>query len=338
MSTKIAINGFGRIGRIFFKQVFSNPDYEIQVINDPATPEMMAYLLKYDSTLGTYDLADTIQHGDSSIEVGGRRIPVTHVMNADQERLPWGAHGVEVVVDCSGAYLSREKAQKHLDAGAEKVLISFPGGEGVPTIVYGVNSDILKPEDRIISAASCSTNGLAPMVQALHQYAPILSGTMTVVHGYTSTQMLVDNAQRKNNLRRSRAAANNVIPTTAEAAVAVGLVIPELNGKLMGSAVRVPIPAGCFINFVAEIQIDDVTGAQINAAMKAASSEVFGYTEEEYVSSDIVGMRYASLFDATQTMVCRTSEHTFQVRCATWFDNESSFVSQMVRCLHLLAK
>ncbi|MDD2463361.1 MAG: glyceraldehyde 3-phosphate dehydrogenase NAD-binding domain-containing protein [Desulfobulbus sp.] len=334
MGRKIAINGFGRVGRILFRQIFGNPDYDIQVINDPASPEMMAYLLKYDSTLGTYAMADTVTYGDSFLAVGEKRISVTHVLDAD--KLPWSEYGIDVVVDCSGAYLSREKSRKHLDAGAGKVLLSAPAGTDVPAVVYGVNTEILTPEERIVSAASCSTNALGPMVQALNHYAPILGGTMTVVHGYTATQMLVDNGQKKNNLRRSRAAANNLIPTTAEAATAVGRVIPELNGKLMGAAVRVPVQAGCYIILVAEIQKDEVTTKQINQTMRAASSEVFGYTEEEFVSSDIIGLRCASLFDATQTMVCRTSDRTFQVRLAAWFDNESSFVSQMTRCLSLL--
>jgi len=336
MSKKIAINGLGRVGRIFFKQLFENPDYDIQVINDPAPPKIMAYLLKYDSTLGAYSLADTVRYDDDYLEVRGKRIRFTNELDADA--LPWKEFEIDVVVDCSGAYLSREKSQKHLNAGAKKVLLSAPAGKDIPTVVYGVNTEILKTRDHIVSAASCSTNALAPMVQVLNQFAPILAGTMTVVHGYTATQMLVDNAQKNNNLRRSRAAAVNFIPTTAEAATAVGQVIPSLNGKLMGSAIRAPLQAGCFVNFVAEIQKDDVTVEALNQTMKSASSEVFGYTEEELVSSDIIGIRYASLFDATQTMVCRTSNHTFQVRLATWFDNESSFVSQMIRCLSIIVK
>lgn len=335
MSIKIAMNGFGRIGRIFFKQLFGDERYDIAVINDPAPPEMMAYLLKYDSTLGTYNLADTIRYGDGYLEVQGKRIHVTNEMDATA--LPWKTCAIDIVVDCSGAYLSRKKAQQHVQAGARKVLLSAPAGTDVPAVVYGVNTELITDQEQIVSAASCSTNALAPMVQVLHHYAPILAGTMTVVHGYTSTQMLVDNAQKKNNLRRSRAAANNLIPTTAEAATAVGRVIPELNGKLIGAAVRVPVQAGCYIILVAEIQKDEVTVAQLNQTMQSAASEVFGYTEEELVSSDIIGLRCASLFDATQTMVCRTSAHTFQVRLATWFDNESSFVSQMVRCLGVMA-
>ncbi len=334
LSKNIAINGFGRIGRIFFRQVFENPDFDIRIINDPAPPEMMAYLLKYDSTLGNYRLSETVKHGNSFIEVGGKRIPATSEMDAD--KLPWGEYDIDVVLESSGAYLSRERSQKHLAAGAHRVLISAPAGPDVPAIVYSVNNDFLRPEDRIVSAASCSTNALGPMVKALLGYAPILSGTMTVVHGYTATQTLIENAQKQNNLRRSRAAAVNMIPTVSEAATAVGRVIPELDGKLMGSAVRVPVQAGCYIVLVAEIQKDDVTVEQLNQTMKAASSEVFGYTEEELVSSDIVGLRRASLFDATQTMICRTSPHTFQIRIATWFDNESSFVSQVVRCVSLL--
>jgi glyceraldehyde 3-phosphate dehydrogenase len=276
-------------------------------------------------------LSESIEHGENYLLVNNRKIPV--INQPDICGNIWDELNVNVVIDCSGAYLSKEKAMKHIYAGAEKVLLSAPAGVDVPTVVFGVNEDILKPEDKIISAASCSTNALAPMVQALNNYAEILSGTMTVVHGFTATQMLVDSPQKKGNLRRSRAAGSNIIPTTAEAAKAVGLVIPSLNGKLIGSAIRVPVIAGCLINFVAEIRKELVSVKELNEVMKNASSEIFGYTEEEYVSSDIIGTRHASIFDATQTMINQTSPCTHQLRIASWFDNENSFASQMVRCL-----
>jgi glyceraldehyde 3-phosphate dehydrogenase len=329
MSVKVAINGFGRIGRLAFRQLFDIDGYEISAVNDIATPEMLAYLLKYDSTQGTYKYAEKIDYGENSIRVNDVEIPVLKEENAT--KLPWGALGIDVVLECSGAYLSREKSQKHIEAGAKKVVISAPAGTDIPTIVYGVNENIVKKDDRIISAASCSTNALAPMVKALNDFAPVLSGIMTVVHGYTATQVLQDSPQRKGNLRRSRAAATNIIPTTAEAAKAVGRVIPSLNGKLTGSAIRVPVPAGCLINLVAVVSGKDLSEEKVNHAMKNASSEVFGYTKEEYVSSDIIGINYASLFDASQTLVNMVAENEYEVRIAAWFDNETSFVSQMLR-------
>jgi glyceraldehyde 3-phosphate dehydrogenase len=331
MSVKVAVNGFGRIGRLAFRQLFDMDGYEISAINDMATPDMLAYLLKYDSTQGTYKYADTIDYTDNAIRVNGAIIPVLKEQNA--AKLPWGALGVDVVLECSGAYLSRDKAQEHIEAGAKMVIVSAPAGTDVPTIVYGVNENTVKKDDRIISAASCSTNALAPMVKALNEFAPVLSGIMTVVHGYTATQVLQDSPQRKGNLRRSRAAAANIIPTTAEAAKAVGRVIPSLNGKLIGSAVRVPVPAGCLVMLVAAVSGKDLSEDKVNRAMKNAASEVFGYTEEEYVSSDIIGINLASLFDATQTLVSKIAENEYEVRVAAWFDNETSFVSQMVRTL-----
>jgi glyceraldehyde 3-phosphate dehydrogenase len=331
MSVKIAINGFGRIGRLAFRQLFDMDGYEISAINDIATPDMLSYLLKYDSTQGTYKYADTIDYTDNAIRVNGVEIPVLKEQNA--AKLPWGVLGIDVVLECSGAYLSREKSQEHIEAGAKKVIVSAPAGTDVPTIVYGVNENILKQDDKIISAASCSTNALSPMVKALNDFAPVLSGIMTVVHGYTPTQVLKDSPQRKGSLRRSRAAATNIIPTTAEAAKAVGRVIPSLNGKLSGSAVRVPVAAGCLIMLVAILSGKDLSEEKVNYAMKNASSEVFGYTEEEYVSSDIIGIKFASLFDASQTLVNKVAENRYEVRVAAWFDNETSFVSQMVRTL-----
>ncbi|XOB66233.1 type I glyceraldehyde-3-phosphate dehydrogenase [Deferribacteres bacterium DY0037] len=333
MIKKIAINGFGRIGRVLFKQIINDNRYEIKIINDPASTEMMSYLLKHDTTLGTMDMHNEVETGCDFIAVNGKHIHITHEIAPDS--LSWGKHDIDVVIDCSGAYLTKIKAQKHLDAGAKKVILSAPAGHEIPTVVYGVNTEILTPDDRIISAASCSTNALAPMVQALSRYANILAGNMLTVHGYTASQVLVDNAQKNNDFRRSRAAACNIIPTSAEAATAVGRVIPSLNGKLYGSAVRVPVQAGCYINFIAEIQRKNATIEELNDVMKSASSEFFGYTEEELVSSDIIGIRYASLFDATQTEVCRTSQNTFQTKLSAWFDNESSFVSQIIRCLSI---
>lgn len=329
MAVKLALNGFGRIGRLAFRQLFDMDGYEVVAVNDMTTPEMLVYLLKYDSTQGTYKYADTIEHGENFILVNGVKIPV--YKEPDASKLPWRALDVDVVLECSGAYLSKEKSQSHINAGAKKVVISAPAGNDITTIVFGVNDNILKPDDRIISAASCSTNALAPMLKILNDYAPIQSGIMTVIHGYTATQMLQDGPQKKGDFRRSRAAAVNIIPTTAEAATAVGRVIPSLDGKLIGSAVRVPVPAGCLITFVAVVTGKDINAEKINTAMKTASSQVFGYTEVEYVSSDIIGMTYASLFDATQTLVAQVNEHEFEVRIAAWFDNENSFVSQMVR-------
>lgn len=329
MSKKVAINGFGRIGRLAFRQLFDMEDCEVVAINDLATPEMLAYLLKYDSTQGTYKYADTVEFSENAIFINGVEIPIFN--EADATRLPWRKFEVDVLLECSGAYLSKQKSQAHIDAGVKKVVISAPAGSDIPTVVYGVNDNILKPEDKIISAASCSTNALAPMVKALNDYAPILSGIMTVVHGYTATQMLQDGPQRKGNLRRSRAATVNIIPTTAETAKAVGLVIPSLEGKLIGSAIRVPVPVGCLITLTAVVSGTALNEEKINAAMKAASTEIFGYTEEEYVSSDIVGITYASLFDASQTLVVKISDNKYEVRVAAWFDNENSFVSQMVR-------
>lgn len=329
MAVKVAINGFGRMGRLAFRQLFDMEGYEVVAINDITTPEMLVYLLKYDSTQGTYKYADSVGCGESCIFVNKVKIPV--YKETDASELPWGELEVDIVLECTGAYLSREKARVHIKAGAKKVVISAPAGVDIPTIVYGVNEGVLKADDTIISAASCSTNALAPMVKAINDYTPIQSGIMTVVHGYTATQMLQDGPQRKGDFRRSRAAAINIIPTTAEAATAVGRVIPSLNGKLIGSAIRVPVPAGCLITFVAVVPGTNITAEKINAAMKAASSQIFGYTEEEYVSSDIVGMTYASLFDATQTIVIQVNDNEYEVRVAAWFDNENSFVSQMVR-------
>lgn len=331
MATKIAINGFGRIGRLAFRQIFDSPELEVTAVNDITESDMLAYLLKYDTTQGTYRYADCIEAGSNYIMVNGKKINVYNETEA--EKLPWKQLGIDVVVDCSGAYLSKEKAQKHIKAGSKMVLLSAPAGPDIPTVVYGVNQHILLSVNNIISAASCSTNALAPVVKTLNAYAPIQSGIMTVVHGFTGTQMLVDGPQKRGNYRRSRAASSNIVPTTAEAAKAVGVVIPELSGKLIGSAVRVPVPIGCYITFTAVVYGKDISADTINKAMKDASSESFGYTEEEYVSSDIIGNTYASIFDATQTLVIQTHPDEYQIRVSAWFDNENSFASQMVRTL-----
>lgn len=331
MSTKVAINGFGRVGRLAFRQLFEAEGYEIAAVNDLADAEMLAYLLKYDTTQGKYKYADQLKAERNCMIVHGEKIKV--YSERDASNLPWKELAVDAVLECSGAYLSKAKAQVHINAGAKKVILSAPAGADLPTIVYGVNEQILTSNDAVISAASCSTNALAPMVKVLHDYAPVQSGIMTVVHGFTNTQTLLDGPARKQNYRRSRAAALNIVPTTAQAAEAVGRVIPELNGKLIGSAVRVPVPVGCLLTFVAVVAGKNITKESINSAMKNASSEVLGYTEEEYVSSDIVGMTFGSLFDATQTMVSQIDDEKYQVKIAAWFDNENSFVSQMLRTL-----
>jgi glyceraldehyde 3-phosphate dehydrogenase len=335
MSVKIGINGFGRIGRLAFRQLFEMDGYEIVAVNDLASAEMLAYLLKYDSVQNRYRHADAVTHDERAIYVNDKEIGVYN--ESDAAQLPWRELDIDIVLECTGAYLSREKAKLHLDAGAKRVVISAPAGGDIPTIVYGINEDILTADDALVSAASCSTNGLAPMAKALNDATPILSGIMTVIHGYTATQMLVDSPQKKENIRRSRAAATNIIPTTAEAAKAVALVIPALAGKLTGSAIRVPVPSGCLVTLVAVVSGIDLTESVINANMKASASEIFGYTEEEYVSSDIIGLTHASIFDATQTLVNAIDNSTYEVRVAAWFDNENSFASQMVRTLQHVA-
>ena len=336
MSVKVAINGFGRIGRLAFRQMFGAEGYEIVAINDLTSPSMLAHLLKYDSAQGRYETADTVVAGEDSITVDGKTIKI--YAKADANELPWGEIGVDVVLECTGFYTSKDKAMAHINAGAKRVVISAPAGKDLPTVVYNVNQDILTPEDKIISAASCTTNCLAPMAKALNDYAPIESGIMSTIHAYTGDQMLLDGPPRKGNLRRARAAAVNIVPNSTGAAKAIGLVIPELNGKLIGSAQRVPVPTGSTTILVAVVKGHDVTVESINAAMKAASNESFGYTEEELVSSDVVGMRYGSLFDATQTMVQKLDDDTYQVQVVSWYDNENSYTSQMVRTIKYFAE
>ncbi|MGN0426158.1 MAG: type I glyceraldehyde-3-phosphate dehydrogenase [Agathobacter sp.] len=326
MAVRVAINGFGRIGRLAFRQMFGAEGYEVVAINDLTSPKMLAHLLKYDSSQGKYALADKVTAGEDSITVDGQTIKIYAFPDANN--CPWGELKVDVVLECSGFYTSKEKAQAHINAGARKVVISAPAGNDLPTIVYNVNHTTLKPEDTIISAASCTTNCLAPMAKALNDLAGIKAGIMTTVHAYTGDQMILDGPQRKGDLRRSRAGAVNIVPNSTGAAKAIGLVIPELNGKLIGSAQRVPTPTGSTTILVATVE-KSVTKEEINAAMKAASTESFGYNEEEIVSSDIVGSTYGSIFDATQTMVGPDN----LVQVVSWYDNENSYTSQMVRTI-----
>ncbi len=333
---KVAINGFGRIGRLAFRQMFGAEGYEVVAINDLTSPAMLAHLLKYDSAQGRYALADTVVAGEDSITVDGKTIKIYAEKNAAD--LPWGEIGVDVVLECTGFYCSKEKSQAHIDAGAKKVVISAPAGKDLPTIVYSVNENTLTADDKIISAASCTTNCLAPMADTLNKYAPIQSGIMTTVHAWTGDQMVLDGPHRKGDLRRARAAACNIVPNSTGAAKAIGLVIPELNGKLIGSAQRVPVPTGSTTILVAVVKGKDVTVEGINAAMKAAASASFGYTEEQLVSSDIIGITYGSLFDATQTMVTKIDDDTYQVQVVSWYDNENSYTSQMVRTIKYFAE
>ena len=336
MSVKVAINGFGRIGRLAFRQMFGAEGYEIVAINDLTSPAMLAQLLKYDSAQGRYEKADTVVAGEDSITVDGKTIKI--YAEKDAKDLPWGEIGVDVVLECTGFYTSKEKAQAHIDAGAKKVVISAPAGKDLPTIVYGVNEKTLTADEKIISAASCTTNCLAPMAKALNDYAPIQSGIMTTVHAYTGDQMLLDGPHRKGDLRRARAAAVNIVPNSTGAAKAIGLVIPELNGKLIGSAQRVPVPTGSTTILVAVVKGENITVDSINAAMKAEASESFGYTDELLVSSDVIGMRYGSLFDSTQTMVTEIGDGLYQVQVVSWYDNENSYTSQMVRTIKYFAE
>ena len=340
MSVKVAINGFGRIGRLAFRQMFGAEGYEVVAINDLTDPAMLANLLKYDTAQGGYcgkigENLHTVEAGEGSIIVDGKKITIYAKPNAAE--LPWGELGVDVVLECTGFYTSKAKSQAHIDAGAKKVVISAPAGNDLKTIVYSVNEKTLTADDTIISAASCTTNCLAPMADTLNKYAEIQSGIMSTIHAYTGDQMTLDGPQRKGDLRRSRAAAVNIVPNSTGAAKAIGLVIPELNGKLIGSAQRVPTPTGSTTILTAVVE-GNVTKEQINAAMKAASNESFGYNEDEIVSSDIVGMRFGSLFDATQTMVLPLENGTTEVQVVSWYDNENSYTSQMVRTIKHFGK
>ncbi len=336
MAVRVAINGFGRIGRLAFRQMFGAEGYEIVAINDLTSPKMLAYLLKHDSAQKTYAKADTVEAGEDSITVDGKTIKI--YAEKDAANLPWGELNVDVVLECTGFYTSKEKSQAHINAGAKKVVISAPAGNDLPTVVYGVNEGILKPDDTIISAASCTTNCLAPMAYNLNKYAPIQSGIMCTVHAYTGDQMVLDGPQRKGDLRRSRAAAANIVPTSSGAAKAIGLVIPELDGKLIGAAQRVPVVTGSTTLLCAVVKGENVTKEGINAAMKAAVNDSFAYNDDDVVSSDIIGETHGSIFDPTQTMVVDMGNGLYQVQVVSWYDNENSYTSQMVRTIKYFAE
>lgn len=333
MSVKVAINGFGRIGRLAFRQMFGAEGYEVVAINDLTDAKMLAHLLKYDSAQGRYN--KPVEAKENSIVVDGKEITIYAKANAAE--LPWGELGIDVVLECTGFYCSKAKSQAHIDAGAKKVVISAPAGNDLKTVVYSVNEDTLTKEDTIISAASCTTNCLAPMANALNKLAPIKSGIMSTIHAYTGDQMVLDGPHIKGDLRRARAAAVNIVPNSTGAAKAIGLVIPELNGKLIGSAQRVPVPTGSTTILTAIVE-GSVTVDQINQAMKAASSESFGYNEDPIVSSDVIGITYGSLFDSTQTMVINLDNGTSEVQVVSWYDNENSYTSQMVRTIKYFAE
>ena len=341
MSVKVAINGFGRIGRLAFRQMFGAEGYEVVAINDLTNPAMLANLLKYDTAQKGYcgvigEGLHTVEAGENSIIVDGKEITI--YAEADANKLPWGEIGVDVVLECTGFYCSKDKSMAHINAGAKKVVISAPAGKDLKTIVFSVNEDTLTADDQIISAASCTTNCLAPMANTLNKYAPIQTGIMCTVHAYTGDQMILDGPHRKGDMRRARAGAANIVPNSTGAAKAIGLVIPELNGKLIGAAQRVPVPTGSTTILTAVVKGDDVTVEGINAAMKAAASDSFGYNEDPIVSSDVIGMRFGSLFDATQTMVSPIGDGLYEVQVVSWYDNENSYTSQMVRTIKYFAE
>ena len=333
MTVKVAINGFGRIGRLAFRQMFGAEGYEVVAINDLTSPKMLAHLLKYDSTQGTYAKADTVVAGENSITVDGKEITI--YAEADAKNLPWGKLGVDVVLECTGFYTSKDKASAHIEAGARKVVISAPAGNDLPTVVFNTNHDVLKPEDTVISAASCTTNCLAPMAKALHDNFGVVEGLMTTIHAYTGDQMTLDGPHPKGDFRRARAAAANIVPNSTGAAKAIGLVIPELNGKLDGAAQRVPVATGSLTELVTVLD-KEVTVDEVNAVMEKAANESYGYNTDEIVSSDIVGMTYGSLFDATQTKVMTVGDKQL-VKTVAWYDNEMSYTAQLVRTLEYFA-
>ena len=336
MAIKIAINGFGRIGRLSFRKVFGDSKYEVVAINDLTSPDMLAYLLKYDSVQGPFR-DHKVENDDKSITVDGKQIPI--FSEADPSKLPWGDLDVDIVLECTGFFASKAKSQAHIDAGAKKVLISAPAGNDLPTIVYGVNHETLTAEDKIVSGASCTTNCLAPMAKVLNEYRELRTGFMTTIHAYTGDQMILDGPHRKGDFRRARAGAINIVSNSTGAAKAIGLVIPELDGKLIGSAQRVPVATGSITILDATLKdmTDSVSVEGINEAMKKAATESFGYSEEELVSSDVIGMSYGSLFDATQTLAQKCGTHIYEVRIVAWYDNEMSYVSQLVRTLGHMA-
>ncbi len=349
-TVRVAINGFVRIGRLAFRQMFGAKGYKIVAINDLTSPKMLAHLLKYDTAQGNYvAMGHTVSYKDAVMAEDGKTVVTPGSITVDGTEitiyaepkavnLPWKKLKVDVVLECTGFYCSKEKSQAHIDAGARKVVISAPAGKDLPTVVYGVNENVLTADDTIISAASCTTNCLAPMAKALNDYAPIQSGIMTTVHAYTGDQMVLDGPHRKGDLRRARAAAQNIVPNTTGAAKAIGLVIPELNGKLIGSAQRVPVCTGSTTILVAVVKGHDITVDSVNAYMKSVATASYGYNEDMIVSSDIVGMSYGSLFDATQTMVAKLDDDTYQVQVVSWYDNENSYTTQMVRTIKYFAE
>ena len=342
MAVKVAINGFGRIGRLAFRQMFDAEGYQVVAINDLTAPAMLANLLKYDTAQGGYcgkigENVHTVEAGEDNIVVDGKKITI--YAEPDASKLPWGELDVDVVLECTGFYTKKDKAMAHIQAGAKKVVISAPAGNDLPTIVFGVNEKTLTKDDQVISAASCTTNCLAPMAQALNDFAPVQSGIMSTIHAYTGDQMILDGPHRKGDLRRARAGAANIVPAATGAAKAIGLVIPELKGKLIGSAQRVPVATGSTTILTAVIKTNkEVTPEAINAAMKAKANQSFGYNEDPIVSSDVIGMRFGSLFDATQTLVTPISADTYQVQVVSWYDNENSYTSQMVRTIKYFAE
>lgn len=331
MSIKVAINGFGRIGRLALRQIEKAHGIEVVAVNDLTPAEMLLHLFKYDSTQGRFQ--GTAELKDDAIVVNGKEIKV--FANPNPEELPWGELGVDVVLECTGFFTNKTKAEAHIRAGARKVVISAPGGNDVKTVVYGVNQDILDGSETVISAASCTTNCLAPMVAVLQKEFGVVEGLMTTIHAYTGDQNPLDAPHRKGDLRRARAAALNIVPNSTGAAKAIGLVIPELNGKLDGSAQRVPVATGSLTELVSVLE-RPVTKEEINAAMKAAASESYGYNEDQIVSSDVVGIEYGSLFDATQTRVMTVGGKQL-VKTVAWYDNEMSYTCQLVRTLEYFA-
>lgn len=333
---RLAINGFGRIGRLAFRKAMELENFEVVAINDLASPSMLAYLLKYDSVQGAY-LGHQVDSTENSLVVDGKEITI--YKEPDASNLPWKELDIDLVLECTGFYTSQAKAQAHLDAGAGKVLISAPAGNDMKTIVYGVNHETLTAEDRIVSGASCTTNCLAPMAKALNDYREVRTGFMTTIHAYTGNQKILDAPDKGDKFRRSRAAAINIVPTTTGAAQAIGNVIPELAGKLIGSAQRVPVATGSITILDATLKdpTDSVTVEGINAAMKAEQNESFGYNEDEIVSTDVIGMSYGSLFDATQTLAQRCGTNIYEVRVVSWYDNEMSYVSQLIRTMTYMA-
>jgi len=331
---RVGINGFGRIGRLAYRRILEvGNEMEVVAINDLTSPAMLAHLFKYDTTFGTFK--GTVESTEDSIVVNGKKIRI--YAEKDAHNIPWGAEKVDVVLESTGFYTSADKAQAHIDAGAKKVLISAPAGK-MKTIVYGVNDNTLTKEDKIISAASCTTNCLAPMAKALNDAFGIEIGTMTTIHAYTSTQMLLDGPERKGNLRGARAAVENIIPHTTGAAKAIGIVLPELDGKLQGHAQRVPVKDGSVTELVCELKTKNVTADMVNDVMKKATdgNDSFGYNADEIVSSDVIGITYGSLFDPTQTEVTTVGDKQL-VKVVSWYDNENGFTCQMIRTLKKFA-